>query len=66
MSLRDDVELENTRRKLRVLEEHYDAEKRATDGDAHVRELSMRSVKRLINELKEEIARYEAGRVVRR
>jgi len=60
MTLHDKVELETTRQKLRVLEEHYESEKRATGGDEHVRELSMRSIRRIINELKEEIARFQA------
>jgi flagellar biosynthesis chaperone FliJ len=53
-------ELVNTREKLRMLEEAYEVAKSDATEGAHVRELSMRSLKRLINQLKEEIARYEA------
>ena len=53
-------ELETTREKLRLLEERYEANKRELGGDQHVRELSMRSLKRLINQLKEEITRFES------
>ena len=53
-------ELETTREKLRLLEEQYEANKRELGGDQHVRELSMRSLKRLINQLKEEITRFES------
>ena len=53
-------ELEVTREKLSLLESLYEADKRDQSGDAHVRELSMRSLKRLINQLKEEIARFES------
>jgi hypothetical protein len=60
MSLQSHRELDATREKLRLLEERYAANKRAEAGDSHVRELSMRSLKRLINQLKEEIARFES------
>ena len=60
MNLRSHRELEATREKLRLLEERYKANQRETGGDPHVRELSMRSLTRLINQLKEEIARFEA------
>lgn len=60
MSLQSHRELEATREKLQVLEERYEANKREEGGDEHVRELSMRSIKRLINQLKEEIARFES------
>ncbi|HEV3078263.1 MAG TPA: hypothetical protein VGY66_00730 [Gemmataceae bacterium] len=60
MNLQSHRELEATRDKLRLLEERYTASAREQGGDAHVRELSMRSLKRLINQLKEEIARFES------
>jgi hypothetical protein len=60
MNLQSHRELEATRDKLRLLEERYAASAREQGGDAHVRELSMRSLKRLINQLKEEIARFES------
>ncbi len=60
MKLNNLRELEATRDKLRLLESRYDAESREVEGDEHVRELSMRSLKRLINQLKEEIARFES------
>lgn len=37
-----------------------------TNGDEEFREIEMESLKRFINQLKEEIARYEARRTVRR
>lgn len=61
MTLRDSRELETTREKLRQLEDRYDANQRSTTSDEHVRELSCRSLKRLINQLKEEIVRYETA-----
>ncbi len=60
MSLKSHRELEATRAKVRLLEKRYEANRREPDGDEHVRELSMRSLKRLINQLKEEIARFES------
>jgi hypothetical protein len=60
MSLQSHRELQTTREKLQMLEERYEAEMRQVSGDRHVRELSMRSIKRLINQLKEEIARFES------
>ena len=60
MSLKSHRELEVTREKLSMLESMHEADKRDQSGDAHVRELSMRSLKRLINQLKEEIARFES------
>ena len=60
MILRIERGVELTRAKLRLLEERYEANKRELGGDQHVRELSMRSLKRLINQLKEEITRFES------
>ncbi len=60
MSLQSPRELNATREKLSMLEALFEADKRDLSGDAHVRELSMRSLKRLINQLKEEIARFES------
>ena len=63
MILRSEREVANTRVKL---EARYSALRGATDGDVHVRELTMESLKKLINQLKEEIARYEAHQPARR
>ena len=60
MSPQDDRELINTRRKLRLLEESSEEARADTQDDEHLRELEMESLKRLINQLKEGIARYEA------
>lgn len=65
MSLQGRRELEATREKLRLLEARYEANRSEQGGDEHVRELSMRSLKQLINQLKEEIARYESRSSVR-
>lgn len=62
MNLRDEQELANTRAKLRRLEEIYRETSEDTSEEPRVRELSMQSLKNLINQLKEEIAVYEAHR----
>ncbi|MBC7815306.1 MAG: hypothetical protein IAG10_00235 [Planctomycetaceae bacterium] len=65
MSLNSLSELEPTRAKLRLLEESYQAAQLDASGTAHTRELELRSLRQLINQLKEEIARFEAHEVLR-
>jgi hypothetical protein len=65
VTLKSDIELANTREKLRELEERYDLRRREPSNDAHVRDLTLQSIKRLINQLKEEIARYESRQPAR-
>jgi len=65
MSLKNDIELANTRAKLMRLEERYEVLRKDTVEDEHVRELTMRSLKATINQFKEEIALYEAHQAVR-
>jgi hypothetical protein len=60
MNLQTQRELEVTREKLRMLEEQYEATRNKPDTDEHVRELTLESLKRVINQLKEEIVRYES------
>lgn len=66
MNLRNDTELANTRRKLARLESLYAARESETDGDEELRELTMESLSRIINQLKEEVARYEAHHAARK
>ena len=66
MSIRSQVELDSTRKKLRMLEEDYDALRHDPDENEHIRELTQESLQRLINQFKEEIARYEAHQPSRR
>lgn len=66
MSLNSEIELANTRVKLTRLEARYEALRNDTVTDQRLRELSMISLKRLINQFKEEIARYEAHQAVSR
>lgn len=53
--LRTERELETTRTKLQVLEDHYGARWPMGPPKAHVEELTRRSVKRTINQLVEEV-----------
>jgi hypothetical protein len=66
MSLRSEREVVNTRVKLARLEARYEALRGETGGDEHIRELTTESLKRLINQFKEELARYEARQPARR
>lgn len=63
MGLKDEHELQVTRGKLRVLEDRLEAARRETSADPRGHELSLRSLKRMINQMKEEIARFEAQTV---
>ena len=60
MELKSKKELDFTREKLRILDERNAATERQQGGDEHVRELTMQSLKKLINQLTEEIVRFEA------
>ena len=66
MNLANDVELANTRAKLAELEARYEEVRNETAEDEHIRQVTMRSLKRYINQFKEEIARYEAHQAVQR
>ena len=66
MTLKNAIELANTRAKLGRLEAKYEELRRETGGDEHVHELTMQSLKRYINQFKEEIARYQAHQPARR
>lgn len=65
MNLKNDTELANTRSKLARLEARYEVLRNDIDEDERVRELTMKSLKRYINQFKEEITRYEAHRPAR-
>jgi hypothetical protein len=60
MTLTSELEVANTRAKLAELESRYDVLRREATPDDRIRQVTMRSLKRLINQFTEEIARYEA------
>ncbi len=62
MKLTSDSELDNTRAKLRILQQSYSDLQNELAEDEELRQASMESLMRLINQFKEEIARYEASR----
>ena len=66
MILRNQTELENTRAKLALLEARYAALRDEASDDEKLREATLQSLKRYINQFKEEIARYEARHAVQR
>jgi hypothetical protein len=59
MSIEDRRQLENTRAKLQMLEELYERKHQEPTANALVQELTVRSLKKRINQFKEEIARFE-------
>ncbi|MCK6483650.1 MAG: hypothetical protein HUU22_08685 [Phycisphaerae bacterium] len=66
MSLKNQDELEHTRSKIARLTARYEALRSEEGGDEELREMTLESLKRTINEFKEEIARYEAHHVTTR
>ncbi len=63
MTLSDDRKLEITREKLALLERTFDEVKEGSMGTAHTRDLTLRSLRGLINRLKEEIVRHQASAI---
>jgi hypothetical protein len=60
MGLQSTRELEVTRAKLSDLEQLFAKTQASPADNAHARELTLRSLRRTINQLNEEIARFEA------
>jgi len=56
----NDTELTNSRRKLGALEALCRTKAQETGGDEELRDMTLQSLQRLINQLKEEIARSQA------
>ena len=60
MSIENRRELENTRIKLQELEQLYKKIQGGPEGTEHVGELTLRSLKKRINQFREEITRFES------
>ena len=60
MSLQSTRELEVTRKKLQELEQLYATTLADSSQRGYSRDLTLRSLRRSVNQLKEEIARFEA------
>jgi hypothetical protein len=54
------AQLENTRIKIREMEDQYAKTAKGSAESEYVRTLTMRSLRKRINQFKEEVARYEA------
>jgi hypothetical protein len=63
--LQNERQLENTRGKLRRLEERCQRLQSERAEDQHLRDLTLRSVKAMINQMREEIAVFESRRASR-
>jgi hypothetical protein len=59
VTLNNSIEVANTRSKLAKLEARYEALLQKPCEDDRLRSLTLQSIKRYINQFKEEIARYE-------
>jgi hypothetical protein len=59
MSIQSRRELENTRAKLKDMEQLYEEIRQKPAENEHVRELTLRSLKKRINQFKEEIVWFE-------
>ena len=64
MRLRSQREVDNTRKKLQMLEQHYQETLAEPCENEHVQELTLQSLKRMINQMKEEIIWFECHSVV--
>ncbi len=62
MDLKNGREVEVTREKLQRLVTRYDDLRQEQASDPLLRELTLRSYKRMINQMTEEILRFEARR----
>ncbi|MDZ4685865.1 MAG: hypothetical protein SH850_12420 [Planctomycetaceae bacterium] len=60
MNIENRRQLENTRTKLAELENLYEKKRQESPADAHVQELTLRSLKKRINQFQEQISRFEA------
>jgi hypothetical protein len=62
MSIQSKRQLENTRAKLKLLEDRLRDLDREPVANVRTRELTKQSLKKLANQMKEEILRFEAHR----
>jgi hypothetical protein len=60
MSIQSRRQLENTRKKLHMLEDRLGELDAEPVANPRTRDLTRRSLKKLVNQLKEEIARFES------
>lgn len=65
MGLKNKRELQATKEKLRILEQRLEAARREPSDNPRAHELSIQSLRRMFNQLKEEVARFETQTVVK-
>ena len=65
MTLESHRELELAREKLRSLEEHYEQVRQKPAKNEHLRQLTLRSLRQFMNQLNEEITRFESHAAAR-
>jgi L-lactate utilization protein LutC len=65
MGLKNKRELQTTKQKLRILEARLEAARREPSDNPRAHELSQQSLRRMCNQLKEEIARFETQTVLK-
>lgn len=63
MTIANATQLENTRTKLKILEDQFAKLKSQPSENAYTRQLTLQSLQRWIKDLKEEISRYECKMV---
>ncbi len=60
MTLANPIQFQATKEKLRLLKDRYAEIRTAPTDDENTRDITLRSLKQLINQLTEELARYES------
>jgi hypothetical protein len=65
MSITNCRQVDNTRAKMKILEDECRSVESTPEDATMARELTIRSLKKLINQMKEEIARFESRASVR-
>ena len=60
MDLKNERQVAVTREKIRRLEAHYESLRQKPAENAHARVLTLRSLKRMMNQMQEEIVRFES------
>lgn len=66
MNLRNETELANTQAKLALLESRYEELSNEPTEDEELRAATLKSLKKYINQFKEEIIRYQAAHAMQR
>ncbi len=60
MDLKNERQVAVTREKIRLLEARYESLRQKPAENAHVRELTLPSLKRMMNQMQEEVVRFES------